>query len=274
MQQQKPACPCHSDPARRHGPNLYFTWRSVRQDFFQSLYVPADRADQAKAAAGRLEPLLGDWLSDRSAQSGTVAEAVDKAQTKGNAESNVVIQHRRLHTSAAFVADGLIMAEQIGDLWEPWMRQIDDSLNDEALLDLVQDALAKRCTKSKTRGRPATPAEVVLRVLLLCGEAHAQLELPGVGSGSARQSGVSRVHADRQEARFPTTRPWDGWDGNSGPEVIQKVHGERVVAIAQEKKVVSGRKMRVDTTVVEDPTHSLSNRQQPIGRWDARADQG
>jgi IS5 family transposase len=35
------------------------------------------------------------------------------------------------------------------------------------LLDLVQDALAKRCTKSKTRGRPATPAEVVLRVLLL-----------------------------------------------------------------------------------------------------------
>ena len=39
-----------------------------------------------------------------------------------------------------------------------------------------------------------------------------------------------------------------------GPEVIQKVH-ERVVAIAQEKKVVSGRKMRVDTTVVETNIH-------------------
>src|SRR5712692_9726497 len=23
----KPSCPCHSDPSRRHGPNLYFTWR-------------------------------------------------------------------------------------------------------------------------------------------------------------------------------------------------------------------------------------------------------
>jgi hypothetical protein len=37
---------------------------------------------------------------------------VDKAQTKGNAERNVVIQHRRLQRS---FADGLI-AEQIGDL--------------------------------------------------------------------------------------------------------------------------------------------------------------
>jgi IS5 family transposase len=39
-----------------------------------------------------------------------------------------------------------------------------------------------------------------------------------------------------------------------GPEVIQKVQ-ERVVAIAQEKKVVRGRKMRVDTTVVETNLH-------------------
>ena len=44
----KPACPCHSDPARRHGPSLYFTWRSAGKS--QSLYVPADRADQAKTA--------------------------------------------------------------------------------------------------------------------------------------------------------------------------------------------------------------------------------
>ena len=61
---------------------------------------------------------------------------MDTVQTKGNAESNFVIQHRRLQRS---FADGLI-AEQIGDLWEPWMRQIDDTLNDEALLNLVQEA--------------------------------------------------------------------------------------------------------------------------------------
>lgn len=44
----KPACACHADPARRHGPNLYFTWRSNGKA--QALYVPPDRAEQARQA--------------------------------------------------------------------------------------------------------------------------------------------------------------------------------------------------------------------------------
>ena len=44
----KPACPCHSDSARRHGPNLYFTWRADGRS--QSLYVPAEHAAEARAA--------------------------------------------------------------------------------------------------------------------------------------------------------------------------------------------------------------------------------
>ena len=39
-----------------------------------------------------------------------------------------------------------------------------------------------------------------------------------------------------------------------GPEIIEKIH-QRVVAIAQEKKIVQGRKLRVDTTVVETDIH-------------------
>ena len=44
----KSACPCHSDPARRHGPNLYFTWKKDGQS--HSLYVPAEHAEQARAS--------------------------------------------------------------------------------------------------------------------------------------------------------------------------------------------------------------------------------
>ena len=44
----KPACPCHHDPSRRHGPNLYFTWRSNGKA--QALYVPPEHAEQARAA--------------------------------------------------------------------------------------------------------------------------------------------------------------------------------------------------------------------------------
>jgi transposase, IS5 family len=63
-------------------------------------------------------------------------------------------------------ADGFIH-EAVEDLWEPWMRHADQALEDDTLLNVVQQELAKRCKKSKTRGRKATPAEVVLRMLLL-----------------------------------------------------------------------------------------------------------
>jgi hypothetical protein len=73
-----------------------------------------------------------------------------------------VIATRRLQRS---FADGFIF-DTVEDLWEPWMRHADKALEDEALLLLIQQELMKRCKKSKTRGRPATPAEVVLRMML------------------------------------------------------------------------------------------------------------
>src|SRR5258708_39970438 len=39
-----------------------------------------------------------------------------------------------------------------------------------------------------------------------------------------------------------------------GPEAVEKLH-KRLVAIAQAKKIVAGRKLRVDTTVVETHIH-------------------
>jgi transposase, IS5 family len=74
-----------------------------------------------------------------------------------------VIAARRLQRQ---FADGFI-AEAVEDLWEPWMRHADTALEDDGLLLIIQQELAKRCKKSKSRGRKATPAEVVLRMLLL-----------------------------------------------------------------------------------------------------------
>jgi IS5 family transposase len=75
-----------------------------------------------------------------------------------------VIQPRRLPRS---FADGLI-AEQLDDLYEPWMRHVDEVLDDDRLLHLVQQELSQRLRKSQTRGRPGTTAEVVaLRLLWL-----------------------------------------------------------------------------------------------------------
>jgi IS5 family transposase len=54
--------------------------------------------------------------------------------------------------------------------------------------------------------------------------------------------------------KVPDDTVMNKWALALGPEVIDELH-KRVVAIAQEKKVVDGRKMRVDTTVVETNIH-------------------
>ena len=46
------------------------------------------------------------------------------------------------------------------------MRHADQPREDEALLLIIQQELAKRCKKSKTRGHPGTTAEIVLRMML------------------------------------------------------------------------------------------------------------
>jgi transposase, IS5 family len=158
-----------------------------------------------------------------------------------------VIAARRLQRN---FADGLI-AEEVQDLWEPWMRHADEALNDDQLLQIIQQELSKRYKKSKTRGRPGTPAEVVLRMLLLkhmrgwsyedvTREVRANLvyrEFTGIGGG--------KVPDDKTMGRLAR---------QLGPEAIQKLH-QRTVTIALEKKVIAGRKMRVDTTVVETNIH-------------------
>ena len=55
----------------------------------------------------------------------------------------------------------------VGDLWEPWMREADQLLYDDQLLNVVYEALVRRAPKSRTFGRLGVPAEIVVRMLLL-----------------------------------------------------------------------------------------------------------
>ena len=59
------------------------------------------------------------------------------------------------------------LAKDIEDLWEPWMKAVDQLLEDAALVESVYDAQGKRHRKSRTHGRTQTPAEVALRLLIL-----------------------------------------------------------------------------------------------------------
>jgi IS5 family transposase len=158
-----------------------------------------------------------------------------------------VIELRRAQLN---FAEGLI-AEEVSDLWEDWMRPADQLLDDEQLLSTVYQALAKRCPKSRTRGRLGTPAEVVLRLLLL---KHIRNWSYEVVEREVRANLVYRSFTRIGGGKVPDDTVMNKWALALGPEAIEDLH-KRVVTIAQDNKVVEGRKMRVDTTVVETNIH-------------------
>lgn len=158
-----------------------------------------------------------------------------------------MIAARRVQRS---FADGLI-AEEVADLWEPWMRQADQVLEDDGLLTLIQQELTTRVKKSKTRGRPGTPAEVVLRMLVLKHMRDYSFEEL---SREVRANLVYREFTRVGGGKVPDDKTMGRLARQLRPEVIRQVH-DRVVAIAQEENIVQGRKMRVDTTVVESNIH-------------------
>jgi IS5 family transposase len=158
-----------------------------------------------------------------------------------------VIATRRLQQS---FADGFI-SEAVDDLWEPWMRHADQALEDEALLRIIQQELIKRCKKSKTRGRPGTTAEVVVRMMLL---KHLRDWSFEDLTREVRANLVYREFTRIGGGKVPDDKTMGRLARQLGPEAVEQVH-RRVVEIAIEKKLATGRKLRVDTTVVETNIH-------------------
>ena len=74
-----------------------------------------------------------------------------------------MIEMRRAQLS---FGDGLI-AEEVSDLRENWMKHADVVLADEAIVATVYEALAKRHPKSRCRGRRGAPADMVVRLSVL-----------------------------------------------------------------------------------------------------------
>jgi transposase, IS5 family len=142
-------------------------------------------------------------------------------------------------------------AEEVAELWEPWMRAVDGLLEDDELLDAVYEAQGQRHSKSRTRGRHQTPAEVVLRMLIL---KHVRNWSYEVLEREVRANVVYRSFCRIGMEKVPDAKTLVRLGQAVGPEAIRELH-DRLVTIAQERKIIRGRKMRLDTTVVESNIH-------------------
>jgi IS5 family transposase len=156
----------------------------------------------------------------------------------------------KTHRAQRSFGDGLIAAE-VKDLHEAWMKHADQLLGDPQIVAAVYEALAQRHPQSRKRGRPGTPAEVVLRLLVL---KHMRNWSYGVLEREVRANLVYRDFTRVGAAKMPDAKTMGKWGVALGPEVINQIH-ERIVQIARDHRVAAGRRMRVDTTVVETNIH-------------------
>jgi len=149
-------------------------------------------------------------------------------------------------TSAALFAVLLPAPEELMD---PLLRRIDALLDDEALVDRVLEVLRRRRPQSARRGRPGTPAEVVLRLLVLKhlrNWSYAQLEWEVTGNLVYRR--FCRIDAGKVPDEKTILHHGQLIDGSVLRELF-----DRMTNLAVEKKVARGGRMRIDTTVVEAP---------------------
>jgi IS5 family transposase len=148
------------------------------------------------------------------------------------------------------VWEGLFV-EEVAELWEPWMRVVDELLEDDALVDAVYDAQGQRHPQSRLRGRQQTPAEVALRMLIL---KHVRNWSYETLEREVRANVVYRSFCRIGMEKVPDAKTLVRLGQAIGPETIAELQ-ERIVALAQKRGVIRGRKMRVDTTVVESNIH-------------------
>jgi IS5 family transposase len=147
--------------------------------------------------------------------------------------------------------DLFAMLPQLGLRFEPQLEQLDRLLDDDELFDLVRADLARRHPRTTSRGRPSTPVEVILRMLVvmrLYRWSYEQAEYFVNDSLVLRQ--FCRVYLER----VPDDTTLIKWANTIGPETIERIN-DRVVQLARSLKVTRGRKLRVDTTAVETEIH-------------------
>jgi transposase, IS5 family len=135
--------------------------------------------------------------------------------------------------------------------FEPVLARLDVLLDDDGLFQAVKADLARRRPRTRVTGRPSTPVEVLLRMLVvrrLYGWSYAQTE-----------HFVSDSLILRQFCRLGLAPAPDGttllrWANCIRPETLDALL-DHVVALARALKVTRGRKLRVDSTVVQTPIH-------------------
>jgi len=143
------------------------------------------------------------------------------------------------------------MVPALGMQLDPMLMQLDHLLDDDTLFQAVKADLATRHPRTLLDGRPSTPVEVILRLLVvkhLYNWSYEHTEQWVADSLVLRQ--FCRLYAER----VPDDTTLIRWANLIQPETMHQLL-DRVVDLARQQKVTRGRKLRIDGTVVETNIH-------------------
>jgi IS5 family transposase len=135
--------------------------------------------------------------------------------------------------------------------FEPVLARLDLLLDEDHLVQAVKGDLARRCPQTLRTGRPSTPVDVILRLLVvrrLYGWSYAQTE-QFVGD-----SLVLRQFCRLGLTRVPDHTTLIRWAALIQPTTLQDLL-DHVVQLACQLQVTRGRKLRLDSTVVDTAIH-------------------
>lgn len=133
------------------------------------------------------------------------------------------------------------------DLLEP----IDELLDDPALVDLVRQALARRCPQSHRTGRKGMAPD---RLLRCCALRHIKQWSLRDLEREVRCSLLYRHFTRYDQESIPDFSTLSRNFALLDPETTRQIH-LRLVARARQERVATGQKLRTDTTVVETNVH-------------------
>jgi transposase, IS5 family len=134
---------------------------------------------------------------------------------------------------------------------DPVLTKLDHLLDEAKLFGLVKADLQQRYPQTEHNGRPSTPVEVIVRMLVvkhLYGWSYAQTEQWVSDSLVLRQ--FCRVYFEK----VPDDTTLVRWANLIKPQTLHDLLDE-VVRLARKLKVTRGRKLRMDGTVVETNIH-------------------
>ncbi len=140
---------------------------------------------------------------------------------------------------------------ELADQTDPVLVQLDRLLDDDQLYAQVRGDLARRYRLTPVHGRHSTPAEVIVRLLVV---QHLYAWSYAETVERVADSLVLRWFCRVYFRRVPTKATLLRWAATIRPATVQALV-DRTTLLAKQAKVTRARKLRVDSTCVQTTIH-------------------